>query len=51
MFLLGTILTALAILFGLTSMALWTTGQVRHPAGVLAALAALLVVGLALLFE
>jgi hypothetical protein len=43
--------TALAILFLLSSMALWSTNQLRHPAGVMVALGALLVLGLALLME
>ena len=51
MLLLGVILTALAILFALTTMALWASGQVRHPVRVLAGLGAVLVLGLALLFE
>jgi hypothetical protein len=51
MFTLGVILTALAILFGLTGLALWAGGRARHPVRVLFALAALLLVGLALLME
>jgi hypothetical protein len=47
----GTILVALAVLFLLTTMALAASGQLRHPARVLAGLVALLVAGLALLFE
>ena len=51
MFMLGVIATALAILFLLSSMALWTSNQLRHPVGVMAGLGALLVLGLALLLE
>jgi hypothetical protein len=51
MFMLGVIATALAILFLLSAMALWTSNQLRHPAGVMAGLGALLVLGLALLLE
>jgi len=51
MFMLGVIATALAILFLLSSMALWTASQLRHPVGVMAGLGALLVLGLALLLE
>ena len=47
----GVILTALAILFGLTGFALWTHGQIRHPVRVLLALTGLLVLGLVLLVE
>jgi hypothetical protein len=48
---LGVTLTALAILFGLTGLALWAEGRVGHPIRVLLALAALLLLGLALLME
>jgi hypothetical protein len=51
MLMLGVIATALAILFLLSSMALWASDQLRHPIGVMAALGALLVLGLALLLE
>jgi hypothetical protein len=51
MFMLGVIVTALAILFLLSSMALWASDQLRHPVGVMAGLGAALVLGLALLFE
>jgi hypothetical protein len=51
MLLLGVVLTALAILFTLTTMALWASDQVHHPRPVLAALGAMLVLGLALLLE
>jgi hypothetical protein len=47
----GVGLTALVILFALTTMALWATNRARHPLRVLAGLAALLVLGLALLIE
>jgi hypothetical protein len=48
---LGVMLTALAILLLLTLMALWASGQLRHPVRVLVALAGVLVAGLALLLE
>lgn len=51
MFMLGVVLTALAILFGLTTMALWGSETLSHPWRVTAALAALLAMGLALLLE
>ena len=51
MLMLGVIVTALAILFLLSSMALWSSNQLRHPLGVMAALGALLVLGLAMLME
>jgi hypothetical protein len=51
MFLLGVILTSLAILFLLTSLALNAGGQLRHPLRVGAALTAILIVGFALLSE
>jgi hypothetical protein len=51
MVLFGVILVALAVLFLLTTMALTASGQVRHPARAVLGLVALLVVGLALLFE
>jgi hypothetical protein len=51
MFTLGVTLTALAILFGLTGLALWADGRASHPVRVLVALGALLLVGLALLME
>jgi cytochrome bd-type quinol oxidase subunit 2 len=48
---LGVAFTALAILFGLTGLALWADGRVSHPIRILFALAAVLLVGLALLME
>lgn len=51
MLMLGIMLTALAILFALTAIALWASGQARHPIQVIAGLGALLVLGLALLFD
>jgi hypothetical protein len=51
MALLAVVLTALAILFSLTAMALGASGQLRHPFGVTVGLAALLVFGLALLLD
>ena len=51
MFTVGVVLTALAILLGLTGFALWADGLVRDPARVLFALTALLLLGLALLME
>jgi hypothetical protein len=51
MFTLGVVLTALAILFGLTGLAFWAGGRVSHPVRILLALAALLLLGLALLME
>ena len=51
MFTVGVVLTALAVLFGLTGFALWEDGLVRHPVRVVFALAALLLLGLALLME
>jgi hypothetical protein len=51
MFRLGVILTALAVLFFLTTLAFRATGRLRHPARVGAALAAVLVLGVALLLE
>jgi hypothetical protein len=51
MFMLGVVLTALAILFLLTTMALWASEELRHPMRVTAALVALLAMGLALLLE
>jgi hypothetical protein len=49
--LLGVILTAFAILFLLTTLALVTGGQLRHPIRAGASLVALLVLGLALLAD
>jgi hypothetical protein len=49
--LLGVILTALATLFLLTTLALTASEQLRHPIRIGGALAALLVLGLALLAE
>jgi hypothetical protein len=50
-FLLGVVLTAIAVLFLLTTLGLAAGGLVRHPARAVASLAALLVLGLALLAE
>jgi cytochrome bd-type quinol oxidase subunit 2 len=50
-FLLGVILTALAILFLLTTLALSTSGQLRHPVRVGAALSLVLILGLVLLSD
>jgi hypothetical protein len=50
-FLLAVILTALAILFLLTTLAFTASGQVRHPIRIGCALTALLLLGLALLAE
>jgi hypothetical protein len=49
--LLGVILTALAILFVLSSLALATAGKLRHPRAVAALLVAVLLVGLLVLSE
>ena len=49
--LVAVILTALAILFLLTTLALATSGVLRHPAGAITSLAALLALGLALIAE
>ncbi len=51
MVLLGVILTALAILFLLTTLALGISGQLRHPRLVGAALIVVLIFGLLLLSE
>jgi hypothetical protein len=48
---LGVVLTALAILFLLTTMALWASEELRHPLRATAAVVALLATGLALLLE
>jgi hypothetical protein len=45
------ILTSLAILFVLTTLALSAGGQLRHPLRVAAALTLILILGLALLSE
>jgi hypothetical protein len=50
-FILAVILTALAILFLLTALALSASDQVRHPIRVGGALTVLLIIGLALLME
>jgi hypothetical protein len=50
-FLLAVILTALAILFFLTALALAASGQLHHPMRIAAVLTALLTLGLALLAE
>jgi hypothetical protein len=47
--LLGVILTALAMLFMLSSLALATTGQLHHPRRVAVVLAVVLLAGLLLL--
>ncbi len=49
MFHLGVQLVALAVLFLLTALALGAAGELRHPWRTAVALAALLVVGMALL--
>lgn len=49
--LLGVILTSLAILFLLTTLALTASGQVAHPIRVNALLVAVLALGLALLAD
>jgi hypothetical protein len=49
--LLGVTLTALAILFMLSSLALATAGKLRHPRAVAALLVAVLLVGLLVLSE
>ena len=49
MFLLGVILTVLAVLFSLTTLALRTSGQLRHTKGAAVALVATFMAGLALL--
>lgn len=51
MFVFGVVVTALAVLFGLTGLAFWAGGRVSHPVRILLALAALLLLGLALLLE
>jgi hypothetical protein len=51
MVLLAVVLIVLAILFSLTTMALWASDQLRHPVGVMLALGALLVLGLALFLD
>ncbi|HET9324725.1 MAG TPA: hypothetical protein VFO03_12675 [Gaiellaceae bacterium] len=48
---LAVILTALSILFLLSSLALGAYGRLRHPLRVVAALVALLVLGLVLLAD
>lgn len=50
-FLLGVILTALALLFLLTTLALAASGALRHPLRAGISLAAVLALGLALLAE
>jgi hypothetical protein len=50
-FLLGVILTTLAILFLLTTLALAASGALRHPVPASISLAALLALGLALLAD
>jgi hypothetical protein len=50
-FLLAVIVTALAIQFLLTALALSATNQLRHPVRVAVALAACLLLGLVLLSE
>ena len=51
MFTLGVVLTALAVLFGLTGLAFWADGRVSNPVRTLLAVVALLLFGLALLME
>ncbi len=51
MFRVGVILTALAVLFLLTTLALSAGDQLRHPVRVTAALTVVLALGLALLAE
>jgi hypothetical protein len=51
MFLLGVILTALAILFLLSSLAFSTAGRLRHPRGAAAVLLLILSLGLVLISE
>jgi hypothetical protein len=51
MFLLAVILTALAILFLLTALALGSSGQLSHPIRVGGGLVAMLILALALLAE
>ena len=49
--LLAVVVTALAILFLLTALALAAGGQVQHPLGIVAALTAMLILGLVLLAQ
>jgi hypothetical protein len=51
MFLLGVILTSLAILFLLTTLALGASGQLRHPLPVGATLTVIVILGVALLSD
>jgi hypothetical protein len=51
MFTLAVALVAVGILFGLTALALAAEGRVGHPARVLAAVVALLALGVALLLD
>ncbi len=51
MFRLAVVIIALATLFLLTTLALATAGQIRHPYRLALVLAAALVVGAALLYE
>jgi hypothetical protein len=51
MFLLAVTVVALAVLFLLTTLALWASGDVRHPVRIVAPLAVLLTLGLMLLLE
>jgi cytochrome bd-type quinol oxidase subunit 2 len=51
MFTLAVALVAVAVLFGLTTLALAAQGRVGHPARALAAVAALLAAGVALLLD
>ena len=48
---LGVVAIALAVLFSLTTMAFWAAERPRHPLAIVVGLAALFVVGLALLLE
>jgi hypothetical protein len=51
MYLLGASLTALAILYLLTTLVLTIAGRVRHPVPIVASLAAVLLVGVILMAE
>jgi len=51
MFVVGVILVALALLFGLTELALAADGRVRHPLRIVLVLCAALAIGLAFLME
>jgi hypothetical protein len=51
MFHLSVVLIALALLYGLTALALWSTRRLHHPVVVAAALASLLATGIVLLAD